>query len=248
MTGKRALHVLFTASKRARRIPAVSGSDRRGSAAAFASAPAISGGYESVHFAKCSPMSQVDNFALKQSCRSLCTPSASQLWFLQVRSDLLIDRLQRLNLRGISTLPPAREVGSPMDTQGSSGTSKDLSDKDFHRHADLSLGDLYGKLEEIVEEAGLPESDLEYSQGVLTLELGKHGTYVINKQSPNKQLWMSSPVSGPIRYDWHDGFWEYKHDGHQLHNRLQTELRKLLDRNDIDLEPEPVIGYGPDVT
>ncbi len=135
-----------------------------------------------------------------------------------------------------------------MDTQGSSGTSADLSEKDFHRHADLSIGDLFGKLEEVVEEAGLPEADLEYSQGVLTLELGKHGTYVINKQGPNKQLWMSSPVSGPVRYDWQDGLWEYKRDGHKLHQRLQTELRKLLNNSDIDLEPEPVIGYGPDVT
>ncbi|KAA6425040.1 MAG: frataxin mitochondrial-like [Trebouxia sp. A1-2] len=141
-----------------------------------------------------------------------------------------------------------QEVGSPMDTQGSSGTSADLSEKDFHRHADLSIGDLYGKLEEVVEEAGLPEADLEYSQGVLTLELGKHGTYVINKQGPNKQLWMSSPVSGPVRYDWQDGLWQYKHDGHKLHQRLQTELRELLNNRDIDLEPEPVIGYGPDVT
>ena len=135
-----------------------------------------------------------------------------------------------------------------MDTEGSSGTSEDLSDKDFHRHADLSLGDLYGKLEEIVEQAGLPEADLEYSQGVLTLELGKQGTYVINKQSPNKQIWMSSPVSGPVRYSWQNGVWEYKRDGHQMHERLQTELRQLLSMNDIDLEPEPVIGYGPDVT
>ena len=135
-----------------------------------------------------------------------------------------------------------------MDTQGSSGTSKDLSDADFHRHADLSIGDLFSKLEELVEEAGFPEADLEYSQGVLTLELGKHGTYVINKQSPNRQLWMSSPVSGPIRYDWNDGLWEYKHDGHKMHTRLQTELQKLLNRDDIDLEPELVIGYGPDVT
>lgn len=141
-----------------------------------------------------------------------------------------------------------REVGSSMDTQASSGTSKDLSDKDFHRHADLSLGDLYGKLEEVVESAGIPEADLEYSQGVLTLELGKHGIWVINKQSPNKQLWMSSPVSGPVRYDWQNGLWQYKHDRHQLHSRLQGELKVLLQRDDIDLEPEPVIGYGPDVT
>jgi len=31
-------------------------------------------------------------------------------------------------------------------------------------------------------------------QGVLTLQLGKPGTYVINKQAPNKQVWWSSPI------------------------------------------------------
>lgn len=25
---------------------------------------------------------------------------------------------------------------------------------------------------------------------------------MINKQPPNKQIWLSSPVSGPKRYDW----------------------------------------------
>lgn len=29
--------------------------------------------------------------------------------------------------------------------------------------------------------------------GVLTLSLGPHGTYVINKQPPNKEIWLSSP-------------------------------------------------------
>lgn len=42
-------------------------------------------------------------------------------------------------------------------------------------------------------------------QGVLTVRLGELGTYVINKQTPNRQIWMSSPVSGPMRYDWAPG-------------------------------------------
>jgi len=34
-----------------------------------------------------------------------------------------------------------------------------------------------------------------HQSGVLTLKLGEHGTYVINKQPPNKQIWLSSPIS-----------------------------------------------------
>ncbi|KAL8627167.1 hypothetical protein Q9189_007125 [Teloschistes chrysophthalmus] len=38
--------------------------------------------------------------------------------------------------------------------------------------------------------------------GVLTLAFPPIGTYVLNKQPPNKQIWLSSPKSGPKRYDY----------------------------------------------
>ena len=46
----------------------------------------------------------------------------------------------------------------------------------------------------MIEEANVEDADIELSQGVLTLKLGGLGTYVINKQAPNRQIWMSSPV------------------------------------------------------
>ena len=46
------------------------------------------------------------------------------------------------------------------------------------------------------------ESDVTLASGVLTLSLEGHGTYVINKQSPNRQIWLSSPISGPSRFDY----------------------------------------------
>ena len=82
----------------------------------------------------------------------------------------------------------------------------------------------------------------------MTCCLGPHGTYVINKQSPNKQIWLSSPVSGPFRYDFQNGSWKYGHDGHDMLDRLTNELRELLQDDSIDLEPEPLHGYGPDPT
>lgn len=30
--------------------------------------------------------------------------------------------------------------------------------------------------------------------GVLTVGLGTHGTYVLNKQAPNREIWWSSPI------------------------------------------------------
>jgi len=37
--------------------------------------------------------------------------------------------------------------------------------------------------------------DLIESEGVITLKVSEDLVYVINKQSPNKQVWIVSPVS-----------------------------------------------------
>ena len=63
--------------------------------------------------------------------------------------------------------------------------------------------------------------------GVLTLSLDSKGTYVINKQAPNKQIWSSSPVSGPVRYDLVQRRWVYARDGHEMLQRLESELHEL---------------------
>lgn len=60
---------------------------------------------------------------------------------------------------------------------------------------------------------------------------GALGTYVINRQTPNRQLWLSSPTSGPKRYDFVDDNWIYKHDGVAMHQLLQDELSKVLTVN-----------------
>ena len=64
--------------------------------------------------------------------------------------------------------------------------------------------------------------------GVLTVKLGDQGTYVLNKQGPNRQIWSSSPVSGPVRYDWDEGRWVYQRDGHEMLSRLSEEITELL--------------------
>ena len=145
-------------------------------------------------------------------------------------------------------LPLRRCFGSELDTEAHQGTSETLSERDFHRHADLTMGQLLGSLEDVVESHEVADSDVELGQGVLTCSLGDLGTYVYNKQAPNKQMWASSPVSGPNRYDWNDGKWLCRRDGHELISRLQKELRQLLKDDSIDIEPEPVVGYGPDPT
>ncbi|THV05964.1 Frataxin, partial [Dendrothele bispora CBS 962.96] len=108
----------------------------------------------------------------------------------------------------------------------------------YHRLSDSAMDTLCEDLENILDNLGNPSYEVEYSSGVLTLKLGGHGTYVINKQPPNKQIWLSSPVSGPKRYDYSesDGHWRYSRNNESLSELLNTELSKTLETPvDLDL-------------
>ena len=47
--------------------------------------------------------------------------------------------------------------------------------------------------------------------------------YVLNKQTPNKQIWLSSPISGPSRF-------EYDTSGMWKHYRTNEDLLQLLNK------------------
>ncbi|KAM7219195.1 hypothetical protein V8F06_005364 [Rhypophila decipiens] len=82
-----------------------------------------------------------------------------------------------------------------------SKTPADMTDSEYHAVADEYLDRLVTHLENLQDER--EDIDVEYSAGVLTLNFGPDiGIYVINKQPPNKQIWLSSPRSGPKRYDY----------------------------------------------
>lgn len=98
-----------------------------------------------------------------------------------------------------------------------------------------TLDSLSEYFEEVVEEAShLKSADVSYSDGVLTVQFGvPHGTYVFNRQVPNLQIWLSSPISGPKRYDFHNGCWLYRHDGVSLHELLNQEIPNIVNQ-DVD--------------
>ena len=118
-----------------------------------------------------------------------------------------------------SSLPPAPHMANPSP----------LSIDQFHLLSDTYIDALVARLEEMQEER--EEIDVEYSAGVLTLIFPPVGTYVLNKQPPNKQIWLSSPISGPKRYDWVEtgpvegrGTWMYLRDGSTLTSLLAEEI------------------------
>ncbi|CAL8098799.1 unnamed protein product [Orchesella dallaii] len=110
-----------------------------------------------------------------------------------------------------------------------------LSKNEYEEIAEDTLESLTGYFDEIIERSTLAEADVSYGSGVLTIKLGPpHGTYVINKQTPNKQIWLSSPSSGPKRYDFINKTWIYRHDGMSLYQLLNSEIPDILKSRDVD--------------
>ncbi|TLS25096.1 hypothetical protein PpBr36_07016 [Pyricularia pennisetigena] len=135
-------------------------------------------------------------------------------------------------------IQPESETPEPTDPDESAYVPKTpapLEESEYHDLADEYLDNVLSKLEDVAEQR--PDVDVEYSSGVLTLAFPPLGTYVINKQPPNKQIWLSSPVSGPKRYDYVIigdgqnqkegtglGDWVYLRDGSTLSGLLMEEL------------------------
>ncbi|XP_077457143.1 frataxin, mitochondrial isoform X1 [Stigmatopora argus] len=109
----------------------------------------------------------------------------------------------------------------------------ELSEVAYEKLADETLDSLADYFEDLMDEPFTgSDYDVVLSSGVLTIKVGgDHGTYVINKQTPNKQLWLASPTSGPKRYNWTGSAWVYKHDGISLHQLLSREFSAIFKKN-----------------
>lgn len=108
-----------------------------------------------------------------------------------------------------------------------------ISLDDFHRKCDETLELILENFEILGEK--YPAVDIELAQGVLTLDLPPNGSYVFNKQPPNKQLWWSSPLSGPKRFDLLDGKWVYLRDGSTLGDGLREETKLVTDARGLEI-------------
>jgi frataxin len=137
---------------------------------------------------------------------------------------------------GRKGITPDDKAPNPLETLPVTKTPADISDSEYHAVADEYLEKLLTQLEVMQDQR--EDVDVEFSAGVLTLDLGPDvGTYVINKQPPNKQIWLSSPKTGPKRYDYvifgegqHEkqdtatGDWVYLRDGSTLNDLLKSEI------------------------
>ncbi|XP_072715043.1 frataxin, mitochondrial isoform X1 [Ciconia boyciana] len=139
---------------------------------------------------------------------------------LQYASEVKSKTVQLMNLRKAGTL----------------NDTSSLDETTYEKLAEETLDSLADFFEDLTDKPFTPEDyDVSLGSGVLTVKLGGDmGTYVINKQTPNRQIWLSSPTSGPKRYDWTGRNWVYSHDRVSLHELLSKEFSTAL-KTHLDL-------------
>jgi frataxin len=135
-----------------------------------------------------------------------------------------------------------------------SGTPEELDEGTYINIVNETLESLGDKFSEIVEDhAVLEGADVALSDGVLTVNLGpEFGIYVINKQTPNKQIWLSSPISGPQRFEFvrkgssvsggKEDSWIYSRSGLSLHQVLDKEIGEKLLKTNTGFQTDCFLG------
>ncbi|RQM05012.1 hypothetical protein DH86_00003708 [Scytalidium sp. 3C] len=154
-----------------------------------------------------------------------------------------LELLTLLNLRSFSStrpilkgLSPESEDPKPKEAQKQdfTKTPAELTAQEYDELSDEYMHNLLERFEELQESRD--DVDVEYSQ------------------PPNKQIWLSSPLSGPKRYDFvivgdsqrskegtGSGEWIYLRDGSTLGSLLLKEVGVELS-NDPKAVPNPAVA------
>lgn len=114
---------------------------------------------------------------------------------------------------------------------------REMDERQYHERT----ARVFDALEDVLEGDGvaLPdgsEPDAALADGVLNLVAGEAGTWVLNKHSASKQMWLSSPVSGPRKFYFDEGRgrWVDERDpGLALQALLEEELGALFGRDAV---------------
>jgi frataxin len=162
---------------------------------------------------------------------------------------LLLSSMSSSLQGGRSWLPPRLQKDQTMKTnlRGSHGSyNQDIfgrsqlrsfhSEGQYHKVADETLEEIQDAVEEALEDANVAEFEVSLASGVLTMVMPPHGTWVLNKQTPNQQLWWSSPLSGPRRYGFEDGDWVYTRDEAHSTTLTLTLKEELLQIYQVELD------------
>ena len=95
-----------------------------------------------------------------------------------------------------------------------------MKDLDFSIEVERIINKIATTIEDNDQECRF---DLDLNDGILSFS-NESGTYVINKQSVAKEIWLSSPISGPYHFALQGKQWK-SCTGAELYQVLSYELQ-----------------------
>ncbi|WP_341788174.1 MULTISPECIES: iron donor protein CyaY [unclassified Rickettsia] len=88
-----------------------------------------------------------------------------------------------------------------------------MNDSEFSKIAETVIAHIADRIEEQDQDI-----DVDLQSDILSIDT-TNGIYVINKQSAVKEIWLSSPISGPYHFFYEQEKWK---------NRAGLELMSIL--------------------
>ena len=84
-----------------------------------------------------------------------------------------------------------------------------MNESEFHRAVD----EILARIERAAEATEGIDSDLE--AGILTLECADGSRIIVNRQAPNREIWVAARAGG-FHFAWREGAWRDTRSGAEL--------------------------------
>jgi frataxin len=99
----------------------------------------------------------------------------------------------------------------------------------FETIAEKTLNILLDRIDEVLGDT----FDVDLNGGILNIELENGTQYVINKNAPNYEIWMSSPLSGASHYYLDEDLetWVDTRSGDKFFKKLSEELSQCAGKS-----------------
>ena len=97
-----------------------------------------------------------------------------------------------------------------------------MTESEFLQHSDA----LFADIEDQIDEGGW-DFDCQFSGNVLTLEANDGSQIIVNRHTPNQELWIAAK-SGGYHFQHKNGAWVASRDGSEFYAVLSQTLSDLL--------------------
>ncbi len=102
-----------------------------------------------------------------------------------------------------------------------------LEESHFHAYANATLLHINDQLEQAYDCGDLDDLDYDEGAGILSIITPDDVTFIVNRHAPSKQLWLASPRSGGLHFDFNSDAQEWLlSDGRSLKKVLADDLEQ----------------------